>query len=140
MLSFSGPNGEAVLRIDPAPSAETRDLIRKAKLMATALAAEACVWIFEASLETAGGGRQRVVAALGEDRGGSRMLLAAIEDADGPRLRRVATRLDPAAGTDRAPPLRHFIRRDQRDNDPLEAWRRLEAMGVNLTDSRRPLH
>jgi hypothetical protein len=78
------------------------------------------------------------VAALGEDPDGGAMRLAAI--GPGPRLRRIATRLDPAAGGDSAPPLRRFIRRDQRDNDPLEAWRRLEAMGVNLSDSRRPLH
>jgi hypothetical protein len=141
LLYFSGPGGEAVLRLDLTPAADRQQLIAKAKLMATALAAEACVWLFEARLKRRGAPSAKLVAVLGEDRRSSVMVLAEVaEDGDGRRLRRIPTPLAAAAGADAPSPLARFIHRDSRDNDPAEAWRQLEAMGVNRSDGRRPLH
>jgi hypothetical protein len=136
MLSFSGIGGEAVLRLDLTPDAERRELCDKARLMATALAADACVWVFETQLLSPGEPARRMVALLGEDQEGSAMELVEISGGDFAPFESPLT--DAVAGG--ASPLLRFIRRDPGENDPLEAWRRLEAMGVNRSDARRPLH
>jgi hypothetical protein len=136
MLSFSGIGGEAVLRLDLTPDAERRELCDKARLMATALAADACVWVFETQLLSPGEPDRRMVALLGEDQEGSAMELVEISGGDFAPFESPLT--DAVAGG--ASPLLRFIRRDPGENDPLEAWRRLEAMGVNRSDARRPLH
>ena len=97
MLYFSGPGGEAVLRLDLSTPAEEGQLLAKATLMATALRAEACTWIFEGLLVAPGAPVRPSVVVLGEDR----------HDAE---------------------------------NAAAEAWRELEAMGVNRSDGRRPVH
>jgi hypothetical protein len=141
LLYFSGPGGEAVLRLDLTPAADRQQLIAKARLMATALAAEACVWLFEARLRRRGEPSAKLVAVLGEDRGGNTLALAEVADeGEGRRLRRIPTPLATAAGADAPSPLARFIHRDSRDYDPAEGWRQLEAMGVNRSDGRRPLH
>jgi hypothetical protein len=137
MLAFAGSGGEAVLRLDLTPEAESPELRDKSQLMATALAAEACVWVFESQLLSPGAEPRRIVALLGEDETGAAMQLAAVSDQD---LAPFESPLAAEAFGDRPSPLLHFIRRDPGENDPLEAWRRLEAMGVNRSDSRRPLH
>lgn len=136
MLSFSGTGGEAVLRLDLTPEAEGPQLRDKARLMATALAAEACVWVFEGQLLSPGGEPRRMVVLLGEDQDGSAMELVEIA---GEGFVPFESPLTEAVAVG-ASPLLHFIRRDPGDNDPVEAWRRLEAMGVNRSDSRRPVH
>jgi hypothetical protein len=141
LLCFSGTGGEAVLRLDLTPAADRQQLIAKATLMATALAAEACVWLFETRLKRPGEPSAKLVAGLGEERRGNVLVLAEVEGSgEGRRLRRIPTPLAAAAGADAPSPLARFIHRDSRDNDPAEAWRQLEAMGVNRSDSRRPLH
>jgi hypothetical protein len=77
-----------------------------------------------------------MVALLGEDQEGSAMELVEISGGDFAPFESPLT--DAVAGG--ASPLLRFIRRDPGENDPLEAWRRLEAMGVNRSDARRPLH
>jgi hypothetical protein len=141
MLYFAGPGGEAVLRLDLTPAADREQLVAKAQLMATALAAEACTWLLETRVRRRGERSLPVVVVLGEDQNGSVTALAEVADAgDGPRLRRMQTPLAAAAKADGPSPLARFIHRDARNDDPAEAWRQLEAMGVNRSDSRRPLH
>jgi hypothetical protein len=141
MLCLAGPGGEAVLRLDLTPATDREELTAKAQLMATALAAEACVWLFESRLSRLGAPSSPVVAALGEDRVGGATALAEVTGAaEASRLRRIATPLAATAAADLPSPLARYIHRDSRDNDPAEAWRRLEAMGVNRSDGRRPPH
>jgi hypothetical protein len=137
MLYFAGAGGEAVLRLDLTPETEADELRCKAQLMATALAAEACAWVFEAQVRAPGEAPRRVVAVLGEDGEGTAMTMLEMAP-DG--LTPIDTPLCDTGGCDQPWPLHRFVCRDAGDNDPLEAWRRLEAMGVNRSDSRRPLH
>jgi hypothetical protein len=137
MFYFSGPGGEAVLRLDLTPAARNADLMEKARLMAAALAAESCAWVFETQLVGRGGSKTRVAAVLCETRGGDSLALAVIAE-DG-SLRRLATPLEAGGRRDAPSPLAGFLRRDDAV-DPTEAWRRLEALGVNRSDSRRALN
>jgi hypothetical protein len=137
MFYFSGPGGEAVLRLDLTPEARYGELIGKATLMAAALAAEACAWVFETRLAEPGGAQTRVAAVLCESETGDDLTLAVI--GDDASLRRLSTPLEGSARRDTPSPLARFLRRDD-SVDPVEAWRRLEAMGVNRSDSRRGLN
>ena len=141
MLYFSGPGGEAVLRLDLSTPAEQEQLLAKAQLMATALAAEACTWIFEGLLVAPGQRARPAVVALGEDRRAAGSAFAEV-DANSSELRlvRFDTPLSAAAAADGAGPLARFIHRSESENAAAEAWRELEAMGVNRSDGRRPFH
>lgn len=141
MLYFSGPGGEAVLRLDLTTPAEHEQLLAKAQLMATALAAEACTWLFETLLVTPGTGARPAVVALGEDRGTTGSAFAEI-DAESAELRLVPfeTPLAAPCAGDGAGPLARFIHRAEGENAAADAWRELEAMGVNRSDGRRPLN
>ena len=78
---------------------------------------------------------------LGEDGTGTSLTLAeVVEDGEGRRLRRIPTPLAAMGGADAPTALARFIHRDSGENDPAEAWRQLEAMGINRSDGRRPLH
>lgn len=141
MLYFSGPGGEAVLRLDLSTQEEQQQLLAKAQLMATALAAEACTWVFESLLVVPGRGPRPVVVVLGEDRAASAATFAEV-DAESAELRlsRFETPLGAAGVADGASPLGRFVHRAEGENAAAEAWRELEAMGVNRSDGRRPLH
>jgi hypothetical protein len=141
MLCFLGAGGEAVLRLDLAGPAEQEQLLAKAQLMATALAAEACAWIFEGVLVAPGARPRPAVVALGEDQRDSGAAFAEI-DAESAELRlvRFETPLAAAAAMDGVGPLARFIHRSEGENAAAEAWRELEAMGVNRSDGRRPFH
>jgi hypothetical protein len=140
-LILAGPRGEAVLRVDTASESERRQLFAKADLIATALAAEACAWVCTTRLLTSGAATP-VVAVAGEHVGGSVLALAGIEPGDeGPTLRRLASPLDACRSADAPSPLRGFIRSPNvSERDAAEAWRRLEAMGITLGETRRALH
>lgn len=141
MLYFSGPGGEAVLRLDLTTPAEHEQLLAKARLMATALATEACIWIFESPLVTPGAAERPSVVALGEDRSGAGTAFAEVDaGSSGPRLVRFETPLAAPGAADGAGPLTRFIHRAEGENAVAEAWRELEAMGVNRADGRRPIH
>lgn len=141
MLYFSGPGGEAVLRLDLSSPAEQEQLLAKAQLMATALAAEACTWAFESLLVTPGRGARPVVVVLGEDRSAAGSAFAEVDgESSELRLARFETPLAAAGSADGASPLARFIHRAENENAAAEAWRELEAMGVNRGDGRRPLH
>jgi hypothetical protein len=141
MLYFSGPGGEAVLRLEMTNSAEQEQLLAKAQLMATALAAEACIWIFEGLLVTTGAGARPAVVALGEDRSASGAAFAEVDARSSElRLVRFETPLAAAGAADGPRPLARFIHRAEGENAAAEAWRELEAMGVNRSDGRRPVH
>ncbi len=141
-LVLAGPRGEAVLRIDPSSDSERRQLFAKADLIATALAAEACAWVFVTRIRAPAGPSAPVVAVAGEHVGGSVLELAAIEPGDeGPTLRRLASPLGGCASADAASPLRGFVRSPNvSERDAAEAWRQLEAMGITLGETRRALH
>lgn len=141
MLYFSGPGGEAVLRLDLSAPSDQQQLLAKARLMATALAAEACTWIFESQLVTPGEESRPVLVVLGEDRSAAGAAFAEV-DAESAELRlvRFETPLAAAGFPDGASPLARFIHRAESENAAAEAWRELEAMGVNRGDGRRPLH
>lgn len=141
MLYFSGPGGEAVLRLDLSTPAEEGQLLAKATLMATALRAEACTWIFEGLLVAPGAPVRPSVVVLGEDRSRAGTAFAEV-DAEGPELRlvRFDTPLGAPGIADGAGPLARFIHRHDAENAVAEAWRELEAMGVNRSDGRRPVH
>lgn len=141
MLYLSGPGGEAVLRLDTSTSAENDELAAKTRLMASALAAEACIWIFEGLLVAPGQGARPSVVALGEDRSAAGAAFAEVDaESSEPRLVRFETPLSAPGAADGARPLARFIHRAEGENAAAEAWRELEAMGVNRSDGRRPLH
>ena len=141
MLYFSGPGGEAVLRLDLSAPSEQEQLLAKAQLMATALGAEACTWVFESLLVTPGDGVRPVVVVLGEDRSDAGTALAEVDgDSSELRLARFETPLAAAGTPDGTSPLARFVHRAESENAAAEAWRQLEAMGVNRGDGRRPLH
>jgi len=137
MLYFMGSGGEAVLRLDLTPEAESDQMRDKARLMAAALAAEACTWVFESQMLVPGEEPRPVAVVLGEH---DNTTLMSVLEVSSEGLKPVDTLLCGTAGCDGPSPLGHFIHRDAREPDPLEAWRRLEAMGVNRSDARRPLH
>jgi hypothetical protein len=141
MLYFSGPGGEAVLRLDLSTPQEQEHVLAKAGLMATALGAEACTWVFETLVVTPGARARPAVVVLGEDRSGAGSTFAEV-DVEGPELRlaRFDTPLAEAGSADGPSPLARFIHRSEGENAAAEAWRELEAMGVNRSDGRRPLH
>ena len=140
MLYFSGPGGEAVLRLDLSTPAEQEQLLAKARLMATALATEACIWIFESPLVTPGEAERPSVVALGEDRSGAGAAFAEIDgESSELRLVRFDTPLAASGVADGAGPLARFIYRAEGES-VADAWRELEAMGVNRSDGRRPIH
>ncbi len=142
MLYFSGPGGEAVLRLDLSENEGQAALLAKAQLMATALGAEACTWIFESVLVVGPGRRLRpVVVVVGEDRSARGSALAEV-DAESVELRlgRFESPMAAAGFADGVTPLARFIHRSEGENAAAEAWRELEAMGVNRSDGRRPLH
>ena len=140
MLYFSGPGGEAVLRLDLTTPEEQEQVLAKARLMATALAAEACTWIFQGTLVTPGAPVRPAVVVLGEDRSREGAAFAEV-NAEGAELRLVRFETPLAASAaDGASPLGRFIHRSESENAAAEAWRELEAMGVNRSDGRRPVH
>lgn len=132
VLILAGPYGEALVGLDAEDRNATLD---KAELMATAFAAEACAWVFETDLWTARGTR-RVIVASGEHPGGSAMAMVEIIP-DG--FCRIATPLDAAACAD-IPSRLSTLLRDEDAGESVEAWRRLEAMGVTMADARRAIH
>jgi hypothetical protein len=141
MLYFSGAGGEAVLRLDLTSQEDQQHLLAKAQLMATALAAEACTWVFESLLVTPGRAPRPVVVVMGEDRADAGATFAEVDAGSAElRLSRFASPLDASGAADRASPLGRFIHRSEGENAVAEAWRELEAMGVNRSDGRRPLH
>ena len=141
MLYFSGPGGEAVLRLDGGSPSERESAHAKARLMATALRAEACTWIFEAELMTTGQGSRPSVVVLGEDRSASGAAFAEIDAGSSElRLVRFDSPLAAPGVSDGSGPLARFVHRAESENAAAEAWRELEAMGVNRSDGRRPLH
>ncbi len=141
MLYLSGPGGEAVLRLDLADPDEREQPLAKTRLMASALAAEACIWIFEGLLVTPGQGARPSVVALGEDRSEAGAAFAEIDAGSAElRLVRFETPLSAPGAADGERPLARFIHRTEGENAAAEAWRELEAMGVNRSDGRRPLH
>jgi hypothetical protein len=138
MFYLSGPGGEAVIRLDLTPDAGQGELLEKTRLMAAALAVEACAWVFETRIVGRGGVETRVAGVLCESRSGEGLSLSVI--GEDKTLVPLASPL--AAGTSRDLPsvLAQFLRREDDEIDPAEAWRRLEAMGVNRGDSRRDLN
>lgn len=141
MFYFSGPGGEAVLRLDLTPEKDRADLFQKARLMAAALAAEACAWVCEARLEEPGEPAQSFVAIFCESRGGDAALFAHANGTGADAcLVPFDSPLTRTAGGDGPSPLSAYIHRAAGESDPGEAWRRLEAMGVSRSDSRRALN
>ena len=141
MLYFSGPGGEAVLRLDLSTPAEEGQLLAKATLMATALGrrpapgssrdcwsrpARRCVPRWSCSARTGAGRARPLPRSMPR----------------GPELRlvRFDTPLGAPGIADGAGPLARFIHRHDAENAAAEAWRELEAMGVNRSDGRRPVH
>ena len=109
----------------------------KARLMAAALAAELVPGCSSCRCWSQGKspGRWRWYSASK-----TTLTLMSVLEVSSEGLKPVDTLLCGTAGCDGPSPLGHFIHRDAREPDPLEAWRRLEAMGVNRSDARRPLH
>ncbi len=138
VLILAGPYGEALVRLDGDPGEDRDETLDKAALMAIAFAAEACAWVFEATLWTPAGSR-RVIAAAGQHLEGAATALVEI-DADG-TLRRIKSPLEATIDADSPSRLARLLRDDHSsESQSLEAWRQLEAMGVSLSDARRAIH
>lgn len=137
VLILAGPYGEALVRLDGDPGEDRDQTLDKAALMAIAFAAEACAWVFEATLWTPEGTR-RVIAAAGEHLEGAAMAMVEITS-DG--FQRIETPLDASINADRPSRLGRLLRDDQStERESMEAWRQLEAMGVSMADARRAVH
>jgi hypothetical protein len=142
LLALAGPRGEAVIRLDLDAPFDDQRTLAKADLIATALKAEACAWAFPASLIGTDGEHLPIVVVAGEHLEGGFMTFAAPAlGADGPHLRPLAHPLAACASADAPGILRRLLRSHvASDSDTAEAWRRLEAMGVTLGETRRAVH
>jgi hypothetical protein len=134
VLLLDGSRGTAVLRLDFSRAEERARLRAKARLMATALAAEAYACLFETCLHLRGRPPVPVVVTVAEARAGGSVRLFAREGAalrqldgglTGPRI----------AGT-LADFLDDLIPASPSDRASARAWRELEAMGVNIGGAR----
>jgi hypothetical protein len=142
MLLLDGQKGMAVLRLDFTTAAERKRLATKARLMATALSAEACACIFTGRLERPHRSPVSVVVAIAETlSGGATAVFVHDRAADRPVLRPLATGLAGRrlAGT-LAGILDGLLPSAPSDRDSARAWRELEAMGVNIGSGGRALH
>ncbi len=138
VLILAGPYGEALIRLEGDPGEDRDETLDKAALMAIAFAAEACAWVFETTLWTPAG-ISRVIAATGQHLEGAATALVEI-GADG-QLDRITSPLESTIDADGPSRLASLLRDDgSTESQSLEAWRQLEAMGVSLSDARRPIH
>jgi hypothetical protein len=141
-LLIDGPKGVAALRLDFSTAADRERLQEKARLMATALAADACACVFESVLERPRHSPVAVVVAvtamldggsigifLRDESGGRTVLRPADSRLAGRRL----------AGT-LAGLLDGLLPDAPDEHASARAWRQLEEMGVNIGNGRRALH
>jgi hypothetical protein len=139
LLVLRGPNGSAVLRHDPTEP----DLIcKKARLMALALQADACVLVSETVLRFSGGVSLNVVLLLTKDRDGLHTdVFAPRRIAGHVALGPVRTRLAgpvPAGVLDRL--VHDVLPKTAEEGDVHREWVSLERMGVMIARDTRRLH
>ena len=139
LLVLDGPNGSAVLRYDPTDPDPTTE---KARLMAIALQAVACIVVTETVLRFSGGVWLNVVLVLTEDRDGvCTAVFAPRRSAGHVELCPVTTPLAgpvPAVVLDRL--VHDVLPKSAEDGDVHRAWVRLERMGVTIRRDTRRLH
>lgn len=142
MLVIAGRQGEAVLTLSFEPPSERDRLAEKARVMATALEARACICIFESEFLVAGQPSSSMIVAVTEDRerSGAMALFAREKVAGRTRLTPVATGLG-GRTPERLGDFLASILPDRPSGADVEAaWRRLEAMGVTINSGDRALH
>lgn len=142
MLHLHGRHGEAVLRLDFTDTAALARLLDKARLMATAVSADASAFAFESRLQLPRGASLPVVAVIAGSGGpGAVRLYLRAPAGSGAPLRPLANGLvGPRLPGTLAGILDRLLPGEPSDLEIAQAWRQLEAMGTNVQRSGRPLH